>query len=270
MGRTAAAGTLGNAVAPMRVEVRVRRKAYATADGEMQVLSNFSLTIESGEIVALVGPSGCGKTTLLRIIGGLDTRFEGEIAWPGGKAPRIGTVFQEPRLLPWRTVRQNLALVRPPGVADDSSALLETLGLSDFLDTYPQALSLGMARRTAIARAFSIAPELVLLDEPFVSLDAAMAERSRDVLLQAWRTRPTTALLVTHDLAEAASLADRLIVLSARPTQVVADLPVPSDMRRRGIATGALVVERMSDADPDWHRAGIQQEPPESYFSVSR
>ena len=195
------------------------------------VLGRIDLTLQPREIVAIVGPSGCGKTTLLRIIGGTEPDFAGTIDW-NGPAPRIGTVFQEPRLLPWRTVRQNLLLAQTtedPALAD---ALLETLELSAFANAYPPTLSLGMARRAAIARAFAIAPTLLLLDEPFVSLDPAMLARSRALLIAAWQSRPTAVLLVIHDRAEAASLADRIILLSARPAHILQQIVVPPAMRR--------------------------------------
>ncbi len=222
------------------LEVNVIRKAVPGRDGPRTVLADLRFTLEQEEIVALVGPSGCGKTTLLRIIGGLDKHYDGRIAWAAGSAPRIGTVFQEPRLLPWRTVRQNIALVHPPDPAA-AEALLALLGLALYGDLYPPALSLGMARRAAIARAFAVQPALLLLDEPFVSLDPAMAEQGRAVLATAWRTRRCAALLVTHDLAEAASLADRILLLSEGPARVVQELVVPEGSRRRGIAEGARV-----------------------------
>ena len=223
------------AVAPL-LRMEVARKDA----GGRAVIADLRFDLAAGEIVALVGPSGCGKTTLLRIVGGLDTRFQGRVTWSGGAAPRIGTVFQEPRLLPWRTVRQNIALVHPPDPAA-AEALLDTLGLAPHGDLYPPALSLGMARRAAIARAFAMQPGLLLLDEPFVSLDPAMAEQGRQVLAAAWSARRCAALLVTHDLAEAASLADRILLLSAGPAQVIQDVVVPDGRRRKGIAEGARV-----------------------------
>ena len=220
------------------LDVDIAHRAVPARGGRRTVIEDLRFSLGGDEIVALVGPSGCGKTTLLRLIGGLDRGFQGRITWAGGAAPRIGTVFQEPRLLPWRTIRQNIALVCPPD-PDAAEALLILLGLTAYADLYPPALSLGMARRAAIARAFAIQPAVLLLDEPFVSLDPAMAEQGREVLAEAWRTRRCAALLVTHDLAEAASLADRILLLSAGPARVVREMVVPEASRRRGIAEGA-------------------------------
>jgi NitT/TauT family transport system ATP-binding protein len=221
----------------MSLRVRIHRKAYE----EKPVLEGIEFDLGEREIVALVGPSGCGKTTLLKIIGGLDLDYDGTIAWSGGGSPRIGTIFQEPRLLPWRTVRQNLSLVLPSSAHSAADELLRHLGLWPFRDNFPPTLSLGMARRVAIARAFAIAPELVLLDEPFVSLDPEMAQRSRDVPLEAWRERATSVLLVTHDPVGAAALADRILVLSPRPAGIVAEIEVPV-AQRRGDRAAALQV----------------------------
>jgi NitT/TauT family transport system ATP-binding protein len=227
MGGVAAVGALGHAMAEVILWLRVESKAFATGRGALPVLGRIDLELGAREIVALVGPSGCGKTTLLRIIGGLDSDYRGALEWRGAAMPRIGTVFQEPRLLPWRTVRQNLLLAQREERPDIIDELLHALDLTAFGDAYPATLSLGMARRAAIARAFAIEPELILLDEPFVSLDPVMAARSRQLLLNTWRMRPTAALLVTHDRAEAEALADRILLLAERPTHVVQDITVP-------------------------------------------
>ena len=185
-------------MAEVIVHLRIEHKSFRTDDGELPVLGPIELTLGAREIVAIVGPSGCGKTTLLRIIGGLDRDFVGTVDWRDGAIPRIGTVFQEPRLLPWRTVRENLLLAQPTTDAQLADHLLEALDLTPFRDAFPRTLSLGMARRVATARAFAIRPELVLLDEPFVSLDANTAARSKELLLSAWRERPVGGLLVTR------------------------------------------------------------------------
>ncbi len=207
-------------MADVVLRLRIEGKSFHTDRDTLPVLGPIELTLAAREIVAIVGPSGCGKTTLLRIVAGLDTDFVGELQWFGNLLPRIGQVFQEPRLLPWRTVRQNILLAQHYAKPDVADHLLEALDLTAFRDSYPGKLSLGMARRVSIARAFAIEPELVLLDEPFVSLDPAMAERSREVLLKAWHARPTAGLLVTHDHDEAAALADRILVLGCRPARI--------------------------------------------------
>jgi NitT/TauT family transport system ATP-binding protein len=207
-------------MADVILRLRIDRKAYRTSRGELPVLAGIDLTLGRHEIVAIVGPSGCGKTTLLRIVGGLDRDFQGVLDWCGEDVPRIGTVFQEPRLLPWRTVRQNLLLAQQtpnPVLADE---LLQSLDLALFRDAFPAKLSLGMARRAAIARAFAVEPDLLLLDEPFVSLDRAAAARGREVLMQAWHASPTAVLLVTHDHDEADLLAHRILELGERPAHI--------------------------------------------------
>jgi ABC-type nitrate/sulfonate/bicarbonate transport system ATPase subunit len=231
MGCGAASGALGDTMAEVMLRLHIERKVFHTDQDEIPVLGNIELTLGAREIVALVGPSGCGKTTLLRIVGGLDTDFQGTIDWSGTHVPHIGTVFQEPRLLPWRTVRQNLLLAQSTANHELADELLRSLDLTLFSDAFPRTLSLGMARRVAIARAFAIQPELLLLDEPFVSLDTTTAARSRDLLLNTWRERPTAVLLITHDRAEALSLADRTILLSDRPARIVEEIVAPHALR---------------------------------------
>jgi len=202
----------------------------------VEVVRGFKLRLEAGSFGALIGPSGCGKTTILRIAAGLDPDFRGELHTPG--SGRLGIVFQEPRLLPWRTVEQNIRLALPPRAADaDLTDLVTILGLGDHLARYPGELSLGLARRTAIARAFAVGPDYLLLDEPFVSLDEAVAARLRDELVAlTTRTRVTT-LFVTHDLDEAIQLSDRLFFLSDRPTRIIVErsLPPPRGTRSRDV-----------------------------------
>ncbi len=191
-------------------------------------IENLNLTINPQEFVCLVGPSGCGKTTLLNIIAGLDTDFTGEISvGQVTKKSKIGVVFQNPRLLAWRTVRQNIELVQERFQnAELIDELLDVMQLTAFQNVYPERLSLGMSRRVALIRAFAVNPDLLLMDEPFVSLDAPTARQVRDLLLLLWKKRPHTVLFVTHDLREAIALADRLVFLSAAPMGFVADIKV--------------------------------------------
>ena len=188
------------------------------------MLGELAFSLGNGEVAALVGPSGCGKTTLLRIIAGLDSDFEGSVALPAHGM--LGMVFQEPRLLPWRTVEQNVRLAAPQASDAALGTLFQALGLTAHRDHYPGELSLGLARRVALARAFAVEPDLLLLDEPFVSLDDALAARLRDELADLVNRRPITTLLVTHNVEEAIGLADRLLLLSLSPARVLADVPV--------------------------------------------
>jgi NitT/TauT family transport system ATP-binding protein len=202
--------------------------------------------VANGEVAALVGPSGCGKTTLLRIIVGLDRDFDGDLKLPAHG--RLGMVFQEPRLLPWRTVEQNVRLAAPRVSEAALTALLTTLGLTEHRRHYPRELSLGLARRVALARAFAIEPDLLVLDEPFVSLDAALAERLRAELIELVSRRPTTTLLVTHSIEEALGLADRVFLLSASPARVVAEVPVEHPRTARSPTELALARDRLKSA----------------------
>jgi NitT/TauT family transport system ATP-binding protein len=214
-----------------RLEVAIRQKAYSAATGgTLRVIDGLTFSLGKGEVGALVGPSGCGKTTLLRIIAGLDADYEGEVRLPDHG--RLGMVFQEPRLLPWRTLEHNVRLAAPQVTDDELTTLFAALGLSAHRRHYPGELSLGLARRVALARAFAVNPDLLLLDEPFVSLDDALATRLRDELAELVTRRPVTTLLVTHNVEEAIALADRLFLLSPSPTHVIAELPIPHPRSR--------------------------------------
>lgn len=210
------------------INIDIRDKTF-TADGrEHRAIAQLQLQINSNEFVCLVGPSGCGKTTLLNIVAGLDELYHGHIGMTqGDQPPQIGYVFQNPRLLPWHTVRQNIELVfEGPAPKSLIDSLLADMQLDDVQHVYPERLSLGMQRRVAIIRAFAINPDILLMDEPFVSLDAPTARQIRNQLYTLWRQRPHTVLFVTHDLREAIALADRLIFLSPPPMQVISDIPV--------------------------------------------
>ncbi len=222
----------------IRVSLRGKSFPDASGNGTRQVLGELGFVAERGEFVAILGPSGCGKTTLLNLIAGLDAAYEGEIALDaaaGNAAPDIGYVFQNPRLLPWRTVFENVCLVlnAPAGATALVEKFLAEAGLTEFRDAYPEKLSLGQRRRVAIVRAFAIAPDLLLMDEPFVSLDGPTAERLRAMLLEIWNACPTTVLFVTHDLDEAIALADRVLVLSESPASIVADVPIAVPRQER-------------------------------------
>lgn len=220
------------------LEIEALHKIYPSLGGTplRRILENFHLAIDPGTFVCLLGPSGIGKTTLLNMISRLDSDYSGQIAFQGRPNPRIGYVFQTPRLLPWRTVLQNILLPLP--LTEDSRqtalSLLADMGMSDTRDVYPGRLSLGMQRRVALARAFAIDPDILLMDEPFVSLDEATADRLRDLLMRMLELRPATVLFVTHDSRDAVRLADRIIVLSGSPAQIVKDIHVGlSDDERR-------------------------------------
>ncbi len=211
--------------------IDIKNKTYQ-AKGSAQAhvaIKDLKLSLHSHEFVCLVGPSGCGKTTLLNSIAALDNDFEGEISvGQQHVSPKIGYVFQNPRLLPWRTVRENIELVL--NEEDDRQiidTLLEAMQLKDRAHVYPQQLSLGMSRRISIIRAFAINPDVLLMDEPFVSLDAPNARQVRQLLLALWQQRPHTILFVTHDLREAITLADKLVFLSSAPMKIVSEIKIP-------------------------------------------
>jgi ABC-type nitrate/sulfonate/bicarbonate transport system ATPase subunit len=207
------------------LDVRIARKSFArAAGGRLEVLRDIAFRLPRGRVGAFVGPSGCGKTTMLRIIAGLDRDYEGAIVREENGATAM--VFQEPRLLPWRTVEDNVRLVAPEATEEKLSKLFDALELGPHRWHYPGELSLGLARRAALARAFAIESSLLILDEPFVSLDDALAARLRGELARLIDRRPVTTLLVTHDVEEAIGLADRLFLLSACPARILAELPI--------------------------------------------
>ena len=195
-------------------------------DGEtFQVLKDINLTVREGEFVCIVGASGCGKSTLLRSIAGLDTNHEGEITVNGERVTKPektrGMVFQEHRLFPWLNVEDNISYVLNEGTKEEKAKNvkehIELVGLSGFEKSYPRQLSGGMAQRAGIARALVNRPEILLLDEPFGALDAFTKIQMQQEVKRIHKQEGTTMILVTHDIDEAVYLADRIVVMSARP-----------------------------------------------------
>jgi NitT/TauT family transport system ATP-binding protein len=217
---------------------------YGRGDNAVHALSETSLNIGKGDFVALVGPSGCGKSTILKLVSNLIRPSTGHI-FVGGREigaekVGIGMAFQNPTMLPWLTIRNNvmlpLKIVEPyrsqyrskkrTEFRDKAEALLETVGLKGFGDKYPWQLSGGMLQRSNLCRALIHEPSLLLLDEPFGALDQFTREELWDILQKLWMDHRPTVLLVTHDLREAAYLATRICVMSARPGRIIADEPV--------------------------------------------
>ena len=199
---------------------------YFEKDGEtFQVLNNINLTVAEGEFLCIVGASGCGKSTLLRSIAGFDTRYGGEITVNGERVTKPekirGMVFQEHRLFPWLNVEDNISYVLNEGTAEEKAKIveehIELVGLKGFEKPYPRQLSGGMAQRAGIARALVNKPEILLLDEPFGALDAFTKIQMQQEVKRIHKQEKTTMILVTHDIDEAVFLADRIVVMSARP-----------------------------------------------------
>ncbi|MEY2777312.1 MAG: hypothetical protein RLY30_1410 [Pseudomonadota bacterium] len=211
------------------LDLSVLTKTY----GSQRVIDHVAFQMKAGEVVSLVGPSGCGKSTLLRIVAGLDTQYSGQVRILG-EAPQlhsrhVGCVFQEPRLLPWLTVAENVGfdLGREGARHPRARSLLDEVGLADCADAYPKQLSGGMAQRVAIARGLFTQPSLLLLDEPFSAVDAFTRMRLQDLLISVAAHHGTTLLLVTHDVKESVYLSDRIVVMGARPGRINGEVDVP-------------------------------------------
>jgi sulfonate transport system ATP-binding protein len=222
-------------------------KSFALKNGPLLVLDDISLTVEPGEFVAIVGGSGCGKSTLLRLLAGLDADYQGQLLHDGvpitGTGLQRGLVFQDHRLFPWLTVEQNVGLsftntaVPQAERRERIAAEISRVGLDGFADAYPHQLSGGMSQRAAIARALVGRPDVLLLDEPLGALDALTRLRLQQELRRLWQDEGITMVMVTHDIDEAVYLADRIVVLEARPGRVRRIQTVPlAHPRQRGEA----------------------------------
>jgi NitT/TauT family transport system ATP-binding protein len=213
------------------------REVSRTFPGGVRAVERMDLDVRTGEFVALLGPSGCGKSTLLRMIAGLDRPDAGSVYIPGTGRASIAYVFQDANLLPWRTVLKNVALplelmgVKKADRLERANVALVQVGLGDAVGRYPSALSGGMRMRASLARALVTEPTLLLLDEPFAALDEITRQHLDEQLRGLWASRRMTVLFVTHSTIEAAFLADRAIVFSARPARIVLDhrLDLPAE-----------------------------------------
>jgi NitT/TauT family transport system ATP-binding protein len=207
---------------------------------QLEVLRDISFSLRREEFLCVLGPSGSGKSTLLRLIAGLLKPTSGGIHFADCNfAPRVGLVFQHANLMPWRTVCQNIALpleiqqIAPAEIEARVNKMIHLVGLEDFSHSWPSELSGGMAQRVAIARAFIQEPDLLLLDEPFGSLDALTRERMGAELLNIWQGQRIPVVMVTHSISEALLLSDRVLVFTPRPGQLIQDLPVPFSRPRQ-------------------------------------
>ena len=224
----------------MQLDVDIKSKAFESAAGKRHpVLSDVCFSLAAGEVAVFVGPSGCGKSTLLRILAGLDHAFEGTVQRPA--EARLGMVFQEPRLLPWRSVDDNVRLAAPLASEETLARLFNILELAAHRSHFPGELSLGLARRVALARAFAVDPDFLILDEPFASLDKALAARLREQIATLVANRSAMTLLVTHELDDAVRLGDRLFFLSPRPARVLRVVPIATPRAARSEAEIAAI-----------------------------
>jgi NitT/TauT family transport system ATP-binding protein len=217
----------------------------STSFGRERVLSDINFSIASGEFACVVGPSGCGKSTILRIIGNLLPEYTGEVrvgnAKPADAWPRLGYVFQSPRLVPWRVAWRNVRLgmelrlgrsVPKAKLDQRAKSALGLVGLGNDMEKFPSVMSGGERQRVSIARALAVDPDVILMDEPLSAVDAYTKLRLRDEIVRIWRETGKTILFVTHDVDEAIYLADRIIVLSAKPTRVIGNYILKPDRPR--------------------------------------
>lgn len=238
------------------------RKSFITSEGEILAIDDISLELRDGEILAIVGTSGCGKSTLLNIISGLDTATEGEVIFDSGN-PKISYMLQSDALLPWRNVLDNatLGLELEKNKTAENVELVEDMlasyGLGEFMNAYPSSLSGGMKQRVALIRSLAIKPDVILLDEPFSALDyytrITISKDVHDLI----KSTGTTAIIITHDIQEALSLGDRVMVLSSRPSIVknvyevgFKDLPTIQE-KRNACEFNALYDKIWSDLDAE-------------------
>lgn len=226
------------------LEINQLYKTFEKGKEATHVLNNINLNVQSGEFITIIGPSGCGKSTLLKAIAGLDTEYSGEIKLEGqtiaGTSINQGFIFQEPRLFPWLTVEKNIAgnlSLKKVEVKNNVKKLIKLVRLDGFEKAYPKELSGGMAQRVAIARALLRKPKILLLDEPFGALDAFTRSHMQEALLDIWKEEKTSMIFVTHDIDEAVYLANKVVIMSARPGAVQKVIPIDLPFPRKKSTT---------------------------------
>ncbi len=216
------------------ITLEIKRKIYRRPGRDpVEAVRDLRIAVHAGETLCLIGPSGAGKSTTLRILAGLDEDFEGQVR-PAPRTLRTGIVFQEPRLLPWRNVEDNVRLALPRQDRERPlDGLFADLGLEAWRTRYPGELSGGMQRRVALARALAIEPHLLILDEPFISLDDLAAAALRRIVFEIVAARGLGVLMVTHNIGEALSLAHRILLVSERPATLLAEVFLPEPVESR-------------------------------------
>jgi NitT/TauT family transport system ATP-binding protein len=264
----------GNAV-KVSISISSLSKVFTKEKKEVVALRDFALDVKEGEFVCLLGPSGCGKTTVLRIVAGLDDKTSGSVELYGRKitsaGPDRGMVFQEFALFPWRTVRKNIEFgLDVKGIPEQKRAAIskkyiDLVGLTGFEDAHPKELSGGMKQRVGIARALANEPRVLLMDEPFGALDAQTRNLMQKELLRIWSATKKTILFVTHSVDEAVFLADRIIVMTARPGKVREIIPV--DLARPRDRTSREFIEVrgkvLSELDEEFEKARAKELSPD-------
>jgi len=254
-------------------------KTFPRERGMIIALDEFGLEVRKGEFVCLLGPSGCGKTTVLRIVAGLETKSGGSVTVEGREVrdagPDRGMVFQEFALFPWRSVRKNIEFglevknVPETERARVSKELIELVGLEGFEDAHPRELSGGMKQRVAIARALANDPEVLLMDEPFGSLDAQTRNLMQKELLRIWSARRKTVLFVTHSVEEAVYLADRVVVMTARPGKVreIVGLPLNRPRNRTSREFIDIRSKVLGELEEEFEKARASELSPERFHA---
>lgn len=225
------------------VEIKNLTKVFKTQETEVTALEDINLDIEEGSFVSIIGGSGCGKSTMLRIIGGLETAYQGEVLFDGkpidGPSREKGFIFQDHRLLPWLSVKENIRFSLPNERKKDDDLIqhnLDLVGLSGFEQALPKQLSGGMAQRVAIARALANKPKILLLDEPFGALDAITKVHLQEQMLRIWKQEQITMVIVTHDIDEAVYLGQKVVVMTPRPGRIkrIQNVELGTPRRRTG------------------------------------